>query len=163
MFCILLQLVLAMAAESTGGSELTQLVTDHVLLDIDRHMTTTVVDSDGVADEGGEDGGAAAPGLQHVLLALLVHFFNPLQQLRGNIRAFFNRSAHIYLPPLLLVATLHDELIGGVLLGASLVTQSGLAPRSDRTGTTDGGTALTTAVGISTKLIKSQERAKTFL
>ena len=95
MFSILLQLfILGVATEGTGGSKLTQLVTDHVLLDIDRHMTAAVVDSDGMADEGGEDGGAAAPGLQDLLLTGLVHLFDSLDQLRGNKRAFFNASAH---------------------------------------------------------------------
>jgi len=49
-----------MAAEGTSGRELAQLVTHHVLLHIDRHMTAAVVDSDGVTDEGGEDGGAVS-------------------------------------------------------------------------------------------------------
>ena len=59
-----------MAAEGTGGSKLTQLVADHVLLDIHGHVLPAVMDSDGVADEGGEDGGAAAPGLEDLLLVL---------------------------------------------------------------------------------------------
>ena len=137
-----------MTAEGPGGGELAQLVTHHILLDIHRHMAAAVMDGDGVTDESGEDGGAAAPGLQHALLALGVHFFNPLDELRGNIRAFFHRSAHINLPPLLLIATLDNELVGRVLLLAGLVTQSGLAPRSNRAGTTHGGLALTTAVGV---------------
>ena len=77
-----------------------------------------------------------------------VHFFNPLQQLRGNIRAFFNRSAHIALPPLLHITTLDNELVGAVLGLAGLVTQGGLAPRGDRTGAAHRGLALTTAVGV---------------
>ena len=84
-----------MAAESAGGSELTQLVADHVLLDIDRHVLAAIMDSDGVTDEGREDGGATAPGLQNLLFVLLVHLFDPLQQLRGNIGAFLNASAHL--------------------------------------------------------------------
>ena len=52
------------------------------------------------------------------------------------------------MPPLLVVATLHDELIGGVLTLAGLVAQSGLAPRSNRAAAADGGTALAAAVGM---------------
>ena len=37
-----------MAAEGAGGSELTQLVADHILLDIDGHVLAAVVDGDGV-------------------------------------------------------------------------------------------------------------------
>ena len=50
------------------------------------------------------------------------------------------------MPPLLLVATLHNELVGGVLALAGLVTQSGLAPGSHRAGTADGRAALAAAV-----------------
>ena len=95
MFSILLQLfILGVATEGAGGSKLTQLVADHVLLDIHGHVLPAVMDSDGVADEGGEDGGAAAPGLQDLLLTGLVHLFDSLDQLRGNKRAFFDASAH---------------------------------------------------------------------
>ena len=49
---------------------------------------------------------------------------------------------------LLAVAMADDELLGTGLGLTSLVTQSRLAPRSDRTGTTDGGAALAAAVGM---------------
>ena len=80
---------LGMAAERTGGSELAQLVADHIFLNINGNVLATVVDGDRVTDEGGEDGGAAAPGLQDLLLTGLVHLFDSLDQLRGNKRAFF--------------------------------------------------------------------------
>ena len=48
-------LALGVAAEGAGGGELTQLVTDHILLDVDGHMLAAVVDGDGVAHEGGVD------------------------------------------------------------------------------------------------------------
>ena len=86
-----------MAAERTGGSELAQLVADHIFLNINGNVLATVVDGDRVTDEGGEDGGAAAPGLQDLLLTGLVHLFDSLDQLRGNKRAFFNASAHFYI------------------------------------------------------------------
>ena len=77
-----------MAAEGPGGRELTQLMAHHVLLDVDGHVLPTIMDSDGVAHEGGEDGRAAAPGFQDLLLILRVQFLDPLQKLRGDIRAF---------------------------------------------------------------------------
>ena len=46
-----------MAAERTGGSELAQLVADHIFLNINGNVLATVVDGDRVTDEGGEDGG----------------------------------------------------------------------------------------------------------
>ena len=92
--------VLPVSAEGPGGGELAQLVAHHILLDIHGHVLAPVMDGDGVAHESGEDGGAAAPGLQHFLLVFRVHFLDPLQKLRGNIRAFFNGSAHILLASL---------------------------------------------------------------
>ena len=83
-----------MAAERAGGSELAQLVTDHVFLNVNRNVLATVVDGDRVTDKGGEDRGAAAPGLENLLLTGLVHLFDSLDQLRGNKRAFFDASAH---------------------------------------------------------------------
>ena len=59
-----------MAAERTGGSELAQLVADHIFLNINGNVLATVVDGDRVTDEGGEDGGAAAPGLQDLIFTL---------------------------------------------------------------------------------------------
>jgi hypothetical protein len=116
MFSILLQLfILGVATEGTGGSKLTQLVTDHILLDIHGHMLPAVMDSDGVANESGEDGGAAAPGLEDLLLVLLVHCLDSLEELRGNIRAFLNRSAHITLPPYFSLRRLTMNLLVGFL------------------------------------------------
>ena len=40
-----------MASKCSGGRELTQLVADHVLGDIDGHVLPAVVHGDGVADE----------------------------------------------------------------------------------------------------------------
>ena len=58
-----------MAGKLPGGGELTELVADHILGDIDGHMLAAVVDGEGVADEFREDGGGAAPGLDDALLA----------------------------------------------------------------------------------------------
>jgi len=44
-----------MAPENTRRGELTQLVPDHVLGDVDRDEFITVVDSDGQAHEFGRD------------------------------------------------------------------------------------------------------------
>jgi hypothetical protein len=79
--------------------ELAQLMSDHVLGHIDRNVTAAVMDSDGVADKGREDRGGTAPGLDDLLLAGLVHFIDPLQQLGSGKRAFLNTSAHYLFPP----------------------------------------------------------------
>jgi hypothetical protein len=51
-------------------------------------------------------------------------------------------------PPLLSVSALDDELVGASLLVSRLITQSGLTPRGNRCGMTDGRTTLTTTVGV---------------
>ena len=84
-----------MAAEGTGGSELTQLVSDHVLGDVHGNVAAAVMDSDGVSDEGRENGGCTGPGLDNDLGACLVHFIDSLQQLGSSEGTFFNASAHL--------------------------------------------------------------------
>src|SRR5256885_2386505 len=63
----------AVALERAGHRKLAELVTDHVLGDIDRHELAPVVDGDGVADHVRDDGGAARPGLDDLLVALAIH------------------------------------------------------------------------------------------
>ena len=55
-----------------------QLVADHILGDVHGHMTAAVVDGDGVSDEGREDRGGTAPGLDDLLVAALVHLIDSL-------------------------------------------------------------------------------------
>ena len=43
-----------MAAERTGGSDLAQLVADHIFLNINGNVLATVVDGDRVTDEEGK-------------------------------------------------------------------------------------------------------------
>ena len=71
-------LAAGVASEGSGGNELTQLVTNHVLGDIDGNMLAAVVNGDGVTDEGGEDGGSSGPGLENLLFAGLVQLLNAL-------------------------------------------------------------------------------------
>ena len=68
------------AGELAGRRKLAELVANHVLGDVDRHMLAAVMDGEGVTDELGEDGGGAAPGLDDALLTGLVHRFNFLHQ-----------------------------------------------------------------------------------
>src|SRR3546814_11386514 len=58
--------------ERAGRGELTQLVADHRLGDVHRDVLAAVVHGDGVAHHLRDDRGAAAPGLDDILLALLV-------------------------------------------------------------------------------------------
>ena len=64
-----------------------------------------------MTDERREDGGGSAPGLEHLLVAGLIHFLDPLKKLGGAKRAFLDASGHVLLPPLLAVAVLDDELL----------------------------------------------------
>jgi hypothetical protein len=53
----------AVRLEDARGGEFAELVADHVLGDVDGDVGLAVVDTDGVTDELGRDGRAAAPGL----------------------------------------------------------------------------------------------------
>jgi len=72
-----------MTAEVTGGRKLTQPMPDHVLGDIDGHMSAAIVNSNGVANHLREDRARATPGSEDLLLAFGVHCFNFFQPLRG--------------------------------------------------------------------------------
>ena len=67
-----------MAAELTCWAKFTELVTDHVLANVNRHMAPAVVNGDSVTDKLREDGGRAGPSLEHFALALAVHLLNAL-------------------------------------------------------------------------------------
>ena len=114
-----------MASELAGGSKLTQFVANHILGNVYGHMLAAVMDSKGVADEFGEDGGGAAPGLDDALLTGLVHRFNFLHQRIRDVRALFGATRHILFPPLT-VGALHNELVGASMMFASLEPIAGL-------------------------------------
>ena len=86
-----------MTTEGSGGSKLAELVSDHVLGDVHGNVTTAVVDCDGVSYKGREDSSGTAPGLENLLLALLIHFVDSLQELGSCEGSFFNASAHLLL------------------------------------------------------------------
>ena len=79
-----------MAAEGTGGGELAQLMTDHVLCDIDGNVLLSVVNGYGVTDHIGEDCGCSGPCLYDGLLAALIHFLNTSKKPFGHKRPFLN-------------------------------------------------------------------------
>ena len=62
-----------MAAELTGGSELTKLVSNHVFSDVNRNKFVSVVHCYSVTDEVGRNHRSAGPCLDYGLLATLIH------------------------------------------------------------------------------------------
>ena len=94
MFLPLLLRITSVALEGTGGNELTQLVANHVLSHIHRHMLAAVMHGKSVTNELGEDRGGTAPGLDDLLLAGSVHRFNVLHKSSLDERSFFNASTH---------------------------------------------------------------------
>src|ERR687894_1190753 len=68
-------------AERAGRRELAELVADHRLGDVHGHVLATVVDGHGVADHVGDDGRAAGPGLDDLLLALGVEGVDLAEQM----------------------------------------------------------------------------------
>ena len=136
-----------MAAERSGGNELAQLMADHILGDIYGHMTAAVMDRDGVADEGGENGGGSGPGLEDFLFASFIQLFDALEEFGRDKRAFLNASAH-FSSSLLRVSTLEDILVGAVLGLAGLEAHCRLAPRGHRTGMSNRRFAFAAAVRV---------------
>src|SRR5690606_27364687 len=88
-------LVCSMALERTGQRKLAQLVTDHVLGHIYRHMLLTVVHGDRQTDEVGQDCRAAGPGLDRLLVLVGLRGFDFFQQMGVTERPFFQRTCHV--------------------------------------------------------------------
>ena len=122
----------------------------HVLRDIYGNMLASVMDSNGVSYEFGEDGGSSVPSFENALLACFVHSNDSFIKCLLYIRALLYTPTQFkcLLSALLAVAALNDELIRTLVLSSGLVSKSRLAPRSYRAGSTDGGFTLTTTVGV---------------
>src|SRR5690606_17124323 len=116
---------------------------DHRLGDVHRDVLAAVVHGDGVTHHLRDDRGATAPGLDDLLLALLVELVHLLEEVSVHEGALLEAAGHGSLPPAAArPAPAHDELLGRLVgvSGAAL----GLAPRGDRVAAT-GGLALATA------------------
>ncbi len=67
-----------MAAEGARGGEFAQAVANHIFGDVDRHMSSSVMDGDRMTNHLREDHTGAAPGANHFLFAFLIHRFDSL-------------------------------------------------------------------------------------
>src|SRR5947199_6076235 len=132
-------------AERPGKGELSELVADHGLGDVDRHVLAAVVDGDGVADHVGDDRGAARPRLDDALLVLGVEVVDLLQQVLVDERTLLEAPGHALPPSAARAPAPDDQLLGRLVLlaGAAL----GLAPRAHRMAT-PRGLSLAAAGGV---------------
>src|SRR6185369_10417620 len=101
--------------------------------------------TEGQADELRHDGGAARPGLDHVLAARGLNGLGLLEQIPVDERAFPDGAGH-RLASLPSVARADDELVRRLVL-AGLGPLGGLAPGGDRV-TAAGGAAFAAAVRV---------------
>src|SRR3954452_12739248 len=85
-------LLSGVVAEGPRRAELAQLVTDHRLRDVDRHVLATVVHSDRVTNHVGDDGAATAPGLDDPSFAGGVLRVDLLQQVIVDERALLQAA-----------------------------------------------------------------------
>src|SRR5215475_6554972 len=91
-------LLAAVSTEGAGLGELPQLVPHHVLADVDRDELRPVVHRDRVPDHVGDDRRAPGPGLDHPLLAAVVHRRHLLLQVIVDEITLLERTRH-RLPP----------------------------------------------------------------
>ncbi len=78
-----------MTLESTCERELTQLVANHLIGDIDRHVLFAVMHSNGQADELGQDHGATGPSLNRLLVLVCHGLFGLGNQVMVDEWTFF--------------------------------------------------------------------------
>jgi hypothetical protein len=77
-----------MPAEGARGCKFTQLMTYHVLGNVDRDMSPAIVNCNGMTHHLWEYGACATPGSNDLLVATLIHILHTLEQLRLNEGAF---------------------------------------------------------------------------
>ena len=65
-----------MTLEGLGGGELTELVADHGVVYIHRHMLPAVMHGESMPNEVGENGGTTGPGFNDLLGTLFVLSIN---------------------------------------------------------------------------------------
>src|SRR4051812_25182075 len=119
--------VVSVRPERARRGELPELVTDHRLGDVDRHVLAAVVHRDGVSDHVRHDRRTPRPRADHALVVALVHVRHLDHQVLVDERTFLDRARH--LAPSLSSAA--DDHLGGRLL---LVPRPALllAPRGRR-------------------------------
>src|SRR5690349_362737 len=86
---LLLFLFDEVAAIGTSRREFAQLVSDHVLGHIDRHMAAAIVYRNRVSDHLREYGAGPTPGTDHNFFAFLVQLLNFFEQLGADERPLF--------------------------------------------------------------------------
>src|SRR6187402_386426 len=80
--------------ERPGQRKLAELVPDHLIRDIDRHVLLAVVHRDRDADEIGQDRRAARPGLDRLLVLRRGRLFDLRHQVVVDERALLERAGH---------------------------------------------------------------------
>src|SRR5207247_110001 len=140
--------------------KLARLVAHHRLADEHRHVLAAVVHGDRVADHLRKDRGGARPGLEHALLAALVHLVDALHQPLLDPRALFRGPTHPRLPSALsAAAAAHDVAVGGLALLARAVAQRRHPPGGDRMAA-GRGLALAAAVGVVDRVHRGATRLR---
>lgn len=86
-----------MTIERPGWGKLSQLVSDHVLGHKHRYELLSIVDSQGEADEIGQNGGPSRPGLDHLAVACVLGLEYFLHQMTINKWSFLERARHLFL------------------------------------------------------------------
>jgi len=77
-----------MTVVGPGRREFTELVTDHVFIDIDRHMLAAVVNAEGQAYELRQDRGATAPDLDYFITSAFAYLLSLFEKIAVNKRTF---------------------------------------------------------------------------
>src|SRR6202020_2274967 len=88
-------LLAGVVAEGARRGELAQLVPHHGLGHVDGHVATAVVHGDGVTDHVRDDGGAARPGLDDLLVATRVQDVDLLEQMVVDEGSLFQATRHV--------------------------------------------------------------------
>ena len=79
-----------MSAKLPRWRKFTQLVSDHILSDVYRHMAPAIVHGNGMPYHIRKYGGGTRPGSQYTFLPCVIHILNAFQQLLVYEWPFFS-------------------------------------------------------------------------
>src|SRR6266511_3212646 len=127
--------------ERPGQRELAELVSDHILRDVNRNVLLAVVNRYRQADEIRRDGRAPRPGLDRPLVGRRPRRFDLRLKVVIDERALFDRTCHLSLSLLHRMAASNDHAVGALVL-AGVITLGRRPPRRDRVPVAAGPAAM---------------------
>ena len=153
-----------MASEEAGRCKFAEFMANHIFRNVDGNMFAAVMNSNGMPQEFRENRRAAAPSLDDFLFPCSIQGINFLFQAFLDVRSFFTDldTGYASFPSTWLFrSAFQDQFAGSFLVLPGTSTKSTLAPRSNRTLTTNRGVTFTTAMRMVVRVHRNTAVSRT--